>query len=80
MAKAYIVYREIQDLGPNGSLMGYVKVTNPGANEKIYHGKFAPRSVSCGQFDADSRTVYDAVGEVTWEIYGESAGANVETF
>jgi hypothetical protein len=80
MAKIYIVYRETQDNGPMGSVRNYVKVTNPGPHERIYHGKFVAQRIDCGQYDADSMTVMVPVGEITSEIFGESADAGAETF
>jgi len=79
MAKAYIVRREIQDNGPMGSLMGYVKTTTPHAGETIYHGEFRARQMDCGQYDADTMTVYDPVGTITQETY-QGADGTTETF
>jgi len=73
-SKGYIVKREIADNGPRGSDYGYVRVTKPRPGETIYHGEFKPRTVDRGQFDANSMTVYDAIGKVTEELFG------VETF
>ncbi|HEY9871563.1 MAG TPA: hypothetical protein V6D08_20570 [Candidatus Obscuribacterales bacterium] len=69
-AKQYIVYREIADNGPMGSVYGYVKTTAPNPGERIFHGTFLPRTMNCGQYDAETMTVYDPVGEVTSEVFG----------
>jgi hypothetical protein len=71
MAKAYIVRRVTSDGGPMGDTYNYVKVTKPNPGETIYHGKFNPHTIDCGQYDADSMTVYyPAPGsEITSEPY-----------
>lgn len=76
MSKGYIVRREIADNGPYGSTYGFLKVATPHPGETIYHGKFAPRTIHDGQNDADSKTVYEPVGEYTTSVYAE----NVEEF
>jgi len=73
-AKEYIVHREVEDNGPYGSRYAYLKTTTPSPGEKIFHGQFVARTVSCGQQDKDSRTEYEPVGEVTSELFA------VETF
>lgn len=55
--KGYIVYREVQDLGPNGSYCAYVRVDKPRHGEKFFHGSFLPRT------DCDGNRVYDYVGK-----------------
>ena len=68
-SKGYIVKRETADNGPMGSTYGFVKVSQPIAGETIYHGNFRPIQVDCGQYDADTRTEYLPVGEITEEKY-----------
>lgn len=72
----YIVYREVEDGGPNGGRYAYVKTTAPLPGEKIFHGQFRPVTVDCGQHDRDSRIEYAPVGEPTPELFGGGA----ETF
>ena len=71
MANGYIVRRSIQDNGPMGDTYAYVKVTKPNPGETIYHGRFNPHTIDCGQYDADSMTVYVPVNpdEITSEPY-----------
>ncbi len=80
--KGFIVEREIADNGPMGSTYGYRRVETPKAGERIYHGKFRPRSVACGQLDADSMIVYDYVGEgePSSEIWNGEGDGSVEEF
>ena len=73
--KEYIVYREVQDMGPMGSRSAYVKIQHPNPGEKIFHGQFRRMLVSSGQFDGSTIVEYQPVGSITSEVYGE-----VETF
>lgn len=73
MSNGFIVYREVEDNGPNGCRSAYVKVEKPLPGEKIYHGKFRPLSVPTGQQDKDSRIEYVPVGDVTSEVYAGDA-------
>jgi hypothetical protein len=68
--KEYMVYREVDDMGPMGSRFAYVKTTAPLPGEKIFHGNFKPVTVDCGQHDSASRTEYVPVGEPTSELFG----------
>lgn len=62
-ANGYIVKRELSDNGPMGSTYAFFKVDTPRPGERIYRGKFKPRTVSSGQYDAESTQVWDYVGE-----------------
>lgn len=69
MSSGYIVKRAVEDRGPMGDRYAYVKVAQPLPNEIIYHGQFRPIQVNCGQYDADSRTEYVPVGEISSERF-----------